>query len=42
MMGSAVSILFVLVGLSVPIAAVLGILALVLAWMYSPMPHAET
>jgi tripartite ATP-independent transporter DctM subunit len=38
MMGSAVSILFVLVGLSVPIAAVLGILALVLAWMYSPMP----
>ena len=37
-MGSAVSILFVLVGLLVPIAAVLGILALVLAWMYSPMP----
>jgi tripartite ATP-independent transporter DctM subunit len=38
MLGSAVSILFVLVGLSVPIAAVLGILALVLAEIYSPMP----
>lgn len=38
MLGSAVSILFVLVGLAVPIAAVLGILALVLAEIYSPMP----
>lgn len=38
MLGSAVSILFVLVGLAVPIAAVLGILALILAELYSPMP----
>jgi tripartite ATP-independent transporter DctM subunit len=38
MLGSAVSILFGLVALSVPIAAVLGILALLLAGLYSPMP----
>lgn len=38
MLSSAVSILFGLVVLSVPIAAVLGIMALVLAAMYSPMP----
>lgn len=38
MLGSTVSILFALIALSVPVAAVLGILALVLAEIYSPMP----
>lgn len=38
MLGSPVSILLVLVGLAVPIAAVPGILALVLAGLYSPIP----
>lgn len=38
MLGSTVTILFVLIGLSVPVAAVLGILALSLAEIYSPMP----
>lgn len=38
MLGSAISILFVLVAFSVPIAAVLGILSLVLGGLYSPMP----
>lgn len=38
MLGSAISILFGLIAVSVPIAAVLGILALVLAQIYSPMP----
>lgn len=38
MLGSALGILFGLIALSVPIAAVLGILALVLAQIYSPMP----
>ncbi len=38
MLGSTVIILFVLIGLSVPVAAVLGILAITLAEIYSPMP----
>ncbi len=38
MLGSATGILFGLISLSVPIAAVVGILALVLAAIYSPMP----
>lgn len=38
MLGSASGILFGLIALSVPIAAVIGILALVLAYIYSPMP----
>lgn len=38
MLGSSLGILFFLIALSVPIAAVLGILALVLADIYSPMP----
>jgi len=38
MLGSAIGLLFGFIGLSVPIAAVLGILALILAVMYSPMP----
>ncbi|WP_417605887.1 TRAP transporter large permease [Primorskyibacter flagellatus] len=38
MLGSASGILFGLIALSVPIAAVVGILAFVLAWLYSPMP----
>lgn len=38
MLGSATSLLFGLISLSVPIAAVVGILALALAALYSPMP----
>ncbi|MCL3882695.1 TRAP transporter large permease [Marivita sp. GX14005] len=38
MLGSATGILFGLIALSVPIAAVVGILAFVLAYLYSPMP----
>ncbi|HEY9038981.1 MAG TPA: TRAP transporter large permease [Roseovarius sp.] len=38
MLGSTVTILFVLIALSVPVAAVLGILAITLAEIYSPMP----
>lgn len=38
MLGSATGILFGLITLSVPVAAVIGILALVLAMIYSPMP----
>lgn len=38
MLGSTVSILFLLIALSVPVAAVLGMLALILAQIYSPMP----
>ncbi|WP_198134886.1 TRAP transporter large permease [Roseovarius sp. 217] len=38
MLGSATSLLFGLISLSVPIAAVVGILALALASLYSPMP----
>lgn len=38
MLGSAVGLLFGFIALSVPIAAVLGILALVLAHVYSPIP----
>jgi tripartite ATP-independent transporter DctM subunit len=38
MLGSATSLLFGLISLSVPIAAVMGILALALAALYSPMP----
>ena len=38
MLGSTVSILFVLIALSVPVAAVLGILSLILAQVWSPMP----
>lgn len=38
MLGSATGILFGLIALSVPIAAVIGILALILAAVYSPMP----
>lgn len=38
MLGSATSLLFGLISLSVPIAAVVGILALALAAIYSPMP----
>ncbi|WP_282129019.1 TRAP transporter large permease [Roseobacter litoralis] len=38
MLGTASGILFGLIALSVPIAAVIGILALALAYIYSPMP----
>lgn len=38
MLASATGILFGLIAISVPIAAVLGILALILASIYSPMP----
>ena len=38
MLGTALGSLFFLIALSVPIAAVLGILALFLAQVYSPMP----
>ena len=38
MLGSTVTILFVLIALSVPVAAVLGVLAITLAEIYSPMP----
>lgn len=38
MLGSTVSILFALIALSVPVAAVLGILSLILAQAFSPMP----
>lgn len=38
MLGSATSLLFGLISLSVPIAAVVGFLALALAALYSPMP----
>lgn len=38
MLSSTVTILLVLIALSVPVAAVLGILAIILAEIYSPMP----
>lgn len=38
MLGSATAILFSLIAFSVPVAAVLGILALVMAEIYSPIP----
>ncbi len=38
MLGTAASLLLGMIALSVPIAAVLGILALILALVYSPMP----
>lgn len=38
MLGSATGILFGLIAISVPIAAVIGVLALILAYQYSPMP----
>jgi C4-dicarboxylate transporter DctM subunit len=38
MLGVVSGMLFGLISLSVPIAAVIGILALVQAWIYSPMP----
>ncbi|WP_298856199.1 TRAP transporter large permease [uncultured Paracoccus sp.] len=38
MLGVTTGILFGMIGLSVPIAAVLGLLALILAQIYSPMP----